>query len=84
MGTTKTVESKNFKHIIAIVAITGFIAMMTFMFIDNADGKYTDTITLCVGTILGVVSTVYTYEFGSSRGSATKNEMLYNSTKNPE
>jgi len=73
-------EKKNiFRYILAAITIVSLIIVMGFMFMNNDDGKYTTTISLCVGALLGAFTTVYTYEFGSSKGSDEKTKMLYNS-----
>lgn len=69
-----------FRYILAAIIIISLIIVMTLMFTNNDDGKYTSTISLCVGTLLGAFTTVYSYEFGSSKGSADKNALIYNST----
>ena len=77
-------EKKNiFKYILAAIIIISLIVVMGFMFVHNDDGKYTSTISLCVGALLGAFTTVYSYEFGSSKGSDEKTKMLYNSTPAP-
>lgn len=79
-------EKKNlFRYILAAIIILGLITVMIFMFTHNESNEYTGTINLCVGALIGAFTTVYTYEFGSSKGSSDKNAMLYNSTPtNPQ
>ena len=79
-------EKKNtFRYILAAVIIIGLIVVMGFMFSHNDDGKYNETISLCIGALIGAFTTVVSYEFGSSKGSADKDAMLYNSSPiNPE
>lgn len=69
-----------FRYILASVVIVSLIVVMIFMFSNNGDGKYSNTINLCVGALIGAFTTVVSYEFGSSKGSADKDVMLYNST----
>jgi hypothetical protein len=77
-------EKKNaFRYFLAIIIIISLIVVMGFMFTHNEDGKYTDTITLCIGALIGAFTTVVSYEFGSSKGSADKDVMLYKSTPTP-
>lgn len=78
-------ETKNlFRYILAAVIIISLIVVMIFMFTHNDDGKYNETISLCIGALLGAFTTVVSYEFGSSKGSADKDHMLYNSTPNSQ
>jgi hypothetical protein len=74
-------ENKNvFRYILAAIIIISLIVVMVFMFAHNDGGRYDSPINLCVGALLGAFTTVYTYEFGSSKGSNEKTKMLYNST----
>jgi len=78
-------EKKNIaRYVLASIIVISLVVVLGFMFTHNEDGKYTSTISLCVGTLLGAFTTVYTYEFGSSKGSSDKNDMLLNSTPNPK
>jgi len=44
--------------------------------------KDQQTINLVIGALLGAFGTVVGYFYGSSKGSADKNEMVYKSTPN--
>lgn len=68
------------KYVLAGIIVVSIAVVMGFMFTHNENKEYTSTISLCVGTLLGAFTTVYTYEFGSSKGSAEKNSMIYHST----
>lgn len=73
-------EKNVLKYVLAAIIIVSVLIMLGFMFANNKEGQYTNTINLCVGAFLGAFTTIYNYEFGSSRGSAEKNDMIYNST----
>jgi len=77
---TKDLIDYIFRYILALVVIIGLIIVIVFMFTHNISGIYTDTITLCIGALIGSYSTIISYEWGSSKGSSDKTTMLHNST----
>lgn len=68
-----------FRLILAIVMISGFFAVMGFMILKD---KYSEAVLTMVGALTGSVLTIINYEWGSSKGSSEKNDIL-NTKINP-
>jgi hypothetical protein len=63
--------------ILAFVAIGGLVALTyTLLFVALPEGPGRDVLLLLAGGLLAVAKEVYSYEFGSSRGSAMKSQQL--------
>ncbi len=62
--------------ILAYSAIASFIALIFFFFFRVPDQGIKDIMILLIGNLAGIVSTIYAYEFGSSRGSKDKTNIL--------
>lgn len=61
--------------ILAIVMVAGFFGIMiTLLVLD----KYGEAVLTMVGALTGSVLTIINYEWGSSKGSAEKNEIFKN------
>jgi hypothetical protein len=55
---------------LAVGAMVGLIALIwTLLFVPLPDGPARDTLLLLAGALVTIVKDVYTFEFGSSRGS---------------
>jgi hypothetical protein len=76
-------KKDTFKYVLAAIIILSLVVVMIFMFTHNDDKRYDSPINLCIGALLGAFTTIYTYEFGSSKGSDDKTKLLYNSTPIP-
>ena len=57
----------------ALIAI-GFFAVMLYLIYS---GKYENAVMLIIGALIGAFTTVVSYFFGSSKGSADKTEALH-------
>lgn len=63
--------------VLAITAICGLIGLCAaLLFVDIPDGPARDVLLLLAGGLLTLTKEVFSYEFGSSRGSAMKSEQL--------
>ena len=70
-------QGKNTRaDIIAYAAIACFILLIFFFFFKTPDPNTKDIMILLIGNLSGVVTTIYAYEFGSSRGSKDKTNIL--------
>jgi len=73
----KLSKGKNTRaDILAYLAVVSFISLIFFFFYKTPDGGVKDIMILLIGNLSGVVSTIYAYEFGSSRGSKDKTTIL--------
>ena len=62
-------------YILGGIITLGFFAVMVLLIIS---GKSEGTLNLLIGAVITAFATVVGYFFGSSKGSADKNEMLNN------
>lgn len=63
--------------ILAVTAIAGLVGLCAaLLFVDIPDGPARDVLLLLGGGLLTLTKEVFSYEFGSSRGSAIKSEQL--------
>ena len=71
-----------FQYALAAIIILGFMSLLAIFIIKPTnDPNPTNTvITTLLGSFATMTVTVVSYFFGSSKGSADKNDMLYNST----
>ena len=70
-------KGKNLRaDVIAYAAIASFIILIFFFFFKTPDPNTKDIMILLIGNLSGVVTTIYAYEFGSSRGSKDKTGIL--------
>lgn len=60
--------------VIGFFTITGFLVFK---------GGYESTVNILIGTMAMAFGSVVGYYFGTSKSSADKTDMIYNSTKNP-
>lgn len=69
-----TKDSKEvFRMVLAIVMVTGFFSvMLAFIILD----KYGEAVLTMVGALTGSVLTIINYEWGSSKGSADKTDLI--------
>jgi len=70
-----------YMYVLGAVVILGFIAVMIFLIIS---GKYETAINLMIGAIITMATMVVSYFYGSSKGSADKNETIRNQSENKE
>jgi len=62
----------------ALIAI-GFFAVMLYLIYS---GKYENAVMLIIGALIGAFTTVVSYFFGSSKGSADKTELINKNANN--
>lgn len=62
-------------YVLGGLIVIGFFTTLIFLILT---GKYETTMQLIVGALVGAFVTVVGYYFGSSKGSADKNELLKN------
>lgn len=62
-------------YTLGALIVVGFFAVLILLMLTN---KSQETINLAIGALLGAFGTVVGYFYGSSKGSADKNEMLNN------
>lgn len=65
-----------FMYALGAIVVIGFFVTLAYLI---KQGTYESTINLAIGALIGAFGTIVGYFFGSSKGSADKNEML---TKN--
>ena len=70
-----------FLYGLGIVIVFGFFGVLITLIIYD---KYPEQVSLVVGALIGAFLTVVNYNYSSTKGSAEKTEMIYNSTKLPE
>lgn len=61
--------------ILAIVMVVGFFSIMITLIVLD---KYGEAILTMIGALTGSVVTIINYEWGSSKGSSDKNEIIKN------
>lgn len=66
----------NIKSTLAILAVAGFFAVLTALFLVPIPKDNSQLVNTVVVALISVVSVVIGYYFGSSEGSAKKNEIL--------
>jgi 1,4-dihydroxy-2-naphthoate octaprenyltransferase len=64
---------ERFRQKLAIIIIVGFLVVLIALLVV---GNYEQAVTAMVGGLAGYVATIYQYEYGSSRGSAEKTEIM--------
>ncbi len=67
-----------FQYILAIVLVVGIFVLLGVLIIHEIPDANKDLLNMVVGAIIVSFATVIGYFFGSSKGSADKNELLKN------
>jgi uncharacterized BrkB/YihY/UPF0761 family membrane protein len=65
-----------FQYILAALIIVGFFMLMIGLVYTAVPDVNKDLLNLVTGALIGSFATIVGYFFGSSKGSADKNEML--------
>lgn len=68
-----------FMYSLGSIIVVGFFVVLIFLIISN---KYPDSVNLVIGALIGSFTSVVAFNFGTTKSSADKTEMIYNSTKN--
>lgn len=63
-----------FRMILAVVMIIGFFGVLISMML--MDNKFEGAVLTMVGALTGAVLTIINYEWGSSKSSADKNDII--------
>jgi heme O synthase-like polyprenyltransferase len=66
----------NFQYILGALVVAGFFILLMALVYTPIPDKNNDLLSLVVGALIGSFATVVGYFFGSSKGSADKNELL--------
>jgi hypothetical protein len=67
---------ENVGPILALVIVIGTFALFCQAFFLRVDGANEKVLFMVIGALSSIATTVVTYYFGSSEGSARKNEIL--------
>ena len=78
----KTRTKDIFMYSLAAIIVIGIFTIISFLIFKVMPLENKDLLTLTLGALIAGFSNVLGYFFGSSKGSADKNEMLSNSTPN--
>lgn len=63
--------------VLAFTAIGGLVSLtITLLFVPIEDGPARDVLLLLAGTLVAITKEVFSFEFGSSRGSKEKQDVL--------
>ncbi len=63
-------------YILGAIIVIGFFMTLIFLIVN---GAYESTLQLVIGSLIAAFGTVVGYFYGSSKGSADKNELLHKS-----
>ena len=69
-------ENTIFKYSLGGLVVIGFFALLIALVYTSVPDQNKDLLNLTVGALIGSFATVVGYFFGSSAGSAEKNQML--------
>jgi hypothetical protein len=73
-----------YMYILGALIVLGIFTITWFFLYKEMPGANKDIMLMLVGAMLSQFANVVSYFFGSSKGSADKNEMIYKSTPPPE
>ncbi len=65
-----------FQYILGTLIVIGFFALLILLVLAQVPTENKDLLNLVVGSLIGVFTSVVGYYFGSSIGSAKKDEMI--------
>jgi hypothetical protein len=66
---------------LALVTVIGTFSLLGLAFFLKVDGANEKVLFMIIGALSSIATTVITYYFGSSEGSAKKNEIIQNIKK---
>jgi len=67
-----------FQYVLGGLIVAGFFILLYLLISAEVPERNKDLLNLVVGALIGSFATVVGYFYGSSKGSAEKNEMLNN------
>ncbi len=65
-----------FQYVLGAIVVIGFFALLIILVLVRVPDANKDLLHLAVGVLLAAFSSVVGYFYGSSAGSAAKNEMM--------
>lgn len=65
-----------YQYVLGALVVIGFFALLIILIKKEVPAPNKDLLNLVVGALIGSFATVVGYFFGSSKGSADKNEMF--------
>lgn len=65
-----------YMYILGAMLVTGFFVLLYFLIFQGIPSQNENMLSIAVGALIGMVGSVVSYFFGSSKGSADKNELL--------
>ena len=71
-------QKEIFQYILGGIIIIGFFTLLIILVFTQVPEPNKDLLNLVVGALIGSFGTVVTYNFGSSAGSAKKDETISN------
>ena len=69
-------ENKIFQYALGGLVVIGFFVLLTLLVLSAVPDTNKDLLNLVVGALIGSFATVVNYFYGSSAGSAAKNDLL--------
>lgn len=67
---------KGFRYALACLISIGFFAVLLFLVKFAIPDQNKDLLYIVIGALIGAFGTIVNYEWGSSRSSSEKNEMI--------
>jgi len=80
MKTTKS--DKIFRYILAIFITIGFFALLIFLVRWSIPLENKELLYIVVGALIGAFGTIINYEWGTSRSSSEKNDLIMTKEEN--
>ena len=71
-------EKDVFQYFLGALVVLGFFSLLGLLIFKGIPEKNAELLYLAVGALIGSFSTVVGYFYGSSAGSAAKNDLLRN------
>lgn len=70
-----------YQYVLGALVVIGFFALLIILIKKEVPAPNKDLLNLVVGALIGSFATVVGYFFGSSKGSAEKNEIMKQSNQ---
>ena len=67
-----------FQYILGALIVIGFFSLLILLLYTTVPSENKDLLNLVVGALIGSFASIVGYFYGSSKGSAEKNELLKN------
>ena len=72
----KTLWQQIFQYVLGAVVLIGFFCLLILLLYQGIPEQNTDILNIVIGALIGSFTTVVGYFYGSSKGSADKNDLL--------